>query len=896
MNYVEKMLDGVHSALNINAATLSGAIDIIVIRSPDGTLKSTPFHVRFGKLHLLNSAEKYVTVYVNDEEVTDLKMKLGSAGEAFFVEETEEAVPPSLVTSPIGSPPATPSKSRRAQLVQSADSLEVSLTSKLEDLIQKKEPMKSNPLSPNGHVSLPVSPVTSPVGTSPSSSRSTSPNRIRPSDDLTQPNSISLGASSSLDAAASTSKPIPIARSNERAFVRSSSESVVVRDAQDGFDLSTTPQGGLKSEDPDSEISWGWGSLPRVRRTYPAKEDVVGYKNRELDIQEDPGVGIPIGKKGMEEKGFEAQSAPENSKWYNLFRIFKGNSKTPMDHPSTFNLEDGEVPTVPTVAFKDGAQEVLHAPKIEVGFPMGDSLGTMGTSLGNVGSQDLDDYFSTLDEIPPSPFHPPPKKRGSQSSQKSSQVPKVQDLSPDFSEDVPKVTPIYAPSLEDQEIPKGSQIQVEEGIQVENDAMILSHEAAQDSLAISNKKIPEVGIPSLASSLTSSLTLSSEFKVEMSKCGHLTGAFEAATKQDIDKIFKESKISYEDICQNPDLITDSNVVFKIQDKYYPWAIAGPLVISMMAFKKPLTQDTVDKLELKFKEKLKTQEKKGWGAWLWRTKSNSVAQAEKIAVQGIPLKRGVRKSLRPTPEQLKALNLKTGPNPVRFSVTSALQGTREVRSTIYVWDHDVKIVISDIDGTITKSDVFGQILPIIGRDWSHSGVAALYNDIKSNGYEIVYLTARPIGQAGITKAYISTLKQGDMRLPPGPVLMSPNRLLTSFNQEVILRRPEEFKIACLKDIKSLFTEGTQPYYAGFGNRATDALSYRSVGIPLGKIYTINYMGEIGIINHTYKKTYPTLSELVNAMFPPFQSQTQMVAEEFNNFNYWKPPLPALEEYA
>jgi hypothetical protein len=61
MNYVERVLDGVHSALNLNAATLSGAIDIIVVPQEDGSLRSTPFHVRFGKLHLLNSAEKTVS-------------------------------------------------------------------------------------------------------------------------------------------------------------------------------------------------------------------------------------------------------------------------------------------------------------------------------------------------------------------------------------------------------------------------------------------------------------------------------------------------------------------------------------------------------------------------------------------------------------------------------------------------------------------------------------------------------------------------------------------------------------------------------------------------------------------------------------------------------------------
>lgn len=45
------------------------------------------------------------------------------------------------------------------------------------------------------------------------------------------------------------------------------------------------------------------------------------------------------------------------------------------------------------------------------------------------------------------------------------------------------------------------------------------------------------------------------------------------------------------------------------------------------------------------------------------------------------------------------------------------------------------------------------------------------------------------------------------------------MLASINREVIRRNPEEFKIACLKDIKALFPAGHSNFYAGFGNRIT-----------------------------------------------------------------------------
>lgn len=60
--------------------------------------------------------------------------------------------------------------------------------------------------------------------------------------------------------------------------------------------------------------------------------------------------------------------------------------------------------------------------------------------------------------------------------------------------------------------------------------------------------------------------------------------------------------------------------------------------------------------------------------------------------------------------------------------------------------------------------------------------------------------------------------------------------------MVLRKPEVFKMACLRDIQRLFHERS-PFYAGFGNRITDALSYRSVDVPSSRIFTIDSNGEV-----------------------------------------------------
>jgi phosphatidate phosphatase LPIN len=46
----------------INGATLTGAIDVIVVEQPDGSFVCSPFHVRFGKLGVLRSREKVVSI------------------------------------------------------------------------------------------------------------------------------------------------------------------------------------------------------------------------------------------------------------------------------------------------------------------------------------------------------------------------------------------------------------------------------------------------------------------------------------------------------------------------------------------------------------------------------------------------------------------------------------------------------------------------------------------------------------------------------------------------------------------------------------------------------------------------------------------------------------------
>ncbi|KAJ6104903.1 hypothetical protein N7486_003592 [Penicillium sp. IBT 16267x] len=257
-------------------------------------------------------------------------------------------------------------------------------------------------------------------------------------------------------------------------------------------------------------------------------------------------------------------------------------------------------------------------------------------------------------------------------------------------------------------------------------------------------------------------------------------------------------------------------------------------------------------------------------------------------------RNYAKTLRLTSDQLKALQLKPGANTMSFSVNKAT-----CTASMYLWNGNTPIVISDIDGTITKSDALGHVLNMIGRDWTHTGVAKLYTDIVNNGYNIMYLTSRSVGQADTTRTYLYGVCQEGYRLPRGPVICSPDRTMAALRREIYLRKPEVFKMACLRDILNLFCGKENPFYAGFGNRLTDALSYRTVNIPSTRIFTINSNAEVSLdllSLNKYKSSYVSMRELLDHFFPPTSLLVHSGGEEYTDFTYWRDTPQNLEDFS
>ncbi|KAE8729186.1 Phosphatidate phosphatase PAH2 [Hibiscus syriacus] len=408
--------------------------------------------------------------------------------------------------------------------------------------------------------------------------------------------------------------------------------------------------------------------------------------------------------------------------------------------------------------------------------------------------------------------------------------------------------------------------------------------------------------------------------VEISLCKHLL--FEGMGAEAACQVFEAEKLDSKKFSSlGPAVVKNDRLVVRVGGRYFPWDEAAPIILGMVTFGseeifEPKGMIPVDRVEKSIEgDPSKDVSRSGsWRLWpfsLKRSRSRNTVQPATAETIGLDaenaadvtvasnddkhmlkpnqMKKMIR-AITPTSEQLASLNIKDGMNHITFTFSTPMLGKQQVDARIYLWKWNTRVVISDVDGTITKSDVLGQFMPLVGIDWSQTGVAHLFSAIKENGYQLLFLSARAISQAYITRQFLVNLKQDGKALPDGPIVISPDGLFPSLYREVIRRAPHEFKIACLEEIKALFPSDCNPFYAGFGNRDTDEISYVKVGISRGKIFIINPKGEVAVNRRVDTKSYSSLHALVHGMFPPTTSSEQ---EDFNSWNFWKLPPPVID---
>ncbi|XP_030258492.1 phosphatidate phosphatase LPIN2 isoform X4 [Sparus aurata] len=912
MNYVGQLAGQVLVTVKelykgINQATLSGCIDVVVVRQRDGTYQCSPFHVRFGKLGVLRSKEKVIDIEVNGEPV-DLHMKLGDNGEAFFVQESEQLnqiVPAHLATSPI------PTESHLFWMSE----VEHRAAKDLED----------DPVDPED---TPEPPAPSTTATKKKKRRRKKHKGDPRREELTPPMSVSTGNAIAANAPAATTAAISGNGQNEEIFEMdlSSDEEAAVRVSRspsvttmrdidpklpaarhnlDGYPLSdgdwpADDSHGLSqafSPKSDSELmvrpsesmlraeshmQWTWGEFPETTRV-TKKEKPELLKTVTITPSETTHFRVILSSEAMEnETDIEKEDAAPSS---SVCTIIKPKPRTPV--------------TAVTMNPLASVSTVTSLSPITPSEPLDVLPSSVATSTPS-NSQQSDSPSKKKEGVP---------KRSQHQGPEDIYLDDLNVLEPD-------VAARYFPKSESEAATKHwMDSEMHSGSQSPQSVGSAAADSGTECLSDSASDLPDV---------------------TLSLCGGLTENAEISKER-----FMEHIITYHEFAESPAIIDNPNLVVKIGNRYYNWTLAAPLILSLQAFQKNLPKATE---EAWVKEKMP---KKSGRWWFWRKRADStIKQSEtkletkedshleeegpSISQEKLPLppKQGdsssdeeskevsavscqerlqpvdsqhhpsphtYRKSLRLSSDQIASLKLKEGPNDVTFSITTQYQGTCRCEGTIYLWNWDDKVIISDIDGTITKSDVFGQILPQLGKDWTHQGIAKLYHSVAENGYKFLYCSARAIGMADMTRGYLQWVNDGGTILPRGPLMLSPSSLFSAFHREVIEKKPEIFKIECLTDIKNLFQHNKQPFYAAFGNRTNDVFAYKEVGVPVCRIFTVNPKGEL-IQEQTKgnKSSYSRLSELVEHVFPLLSKEQNeaFVMPEYSSFCYWRQPIPVI----
>ncbi|XP_068919685.1 phosphatidate phosphatase LPIN3 [Petaurus breviceps papuanus] len=901
MNYVGQLAETVYVTVkelyeSLNAATLSGGIDVLVVKQPDGSFLCSPFHVRFGKLGVLRSREKVVDIEINGEPV-DLQMKLGDDGEAFFAQEretTEEEDPTSLFASSIPSEEilSDPLLDLIEDAHQKTSEIAVPLKkkrwrrkkAKKKDKIVEAITPNSSSDEPDGvqsEISLQVKPVIEFSSTSTDDKVSAQskdsclyldvPYQERDSfctaDDV---------LSESKDSFFLSDVECPWKECCSGSF---SSEYLTSFKSDSEMDMRSTNQDFMRT---GSHIQWPWGRFPQVRTQGETKgENAKLLRASHSNVATKPLLWEePISQKASFHKLAESQTVVQDaedisgSPYLIQPPAFSQNCRSSDEAKCCFAARN--LPAAQDSLAQDHEENVTK------------NTQEMGSSSGSVMSA-----------------KEPKLQEGSDPSgqrTKNEETQRSQHLGPSgiYLEDSPSLNSTNATLYFPQ-----SEIGLE--------AKRLSEPSCSETNLLHAAVVEDTNTANL-----SDTSLEQENDIKLSLCGGLADNRDISTEK-----FTKYAISYQNFADNPGILNDPNLVVKIGNKHYNWAVAAPMILSLQAFQKSLPKSMIDKL---VKEKMPRKSGRWWFSWGLKdatteehevqevastSKKTSIQQEEKmdslsvedcslssLVVLNAPPKSRIssfKKSLRLSSDQIRDLNLREGANDVVFSVTTQYQGTCRCHANIYLWNWYDKVVISDIDGTITKSDALGHILPQLGKNWTHQGIIKLYHKIHVNGYKFLYCSARSIGMADLTRGYLQWVNEHGYVLPKGPLLLTPSGLFSALHREVVEKKPEVFKIACLTDIHHLFLPHGDPFFAGFGNRDSDVYAYLHVGIPKSRIFTVNPQGElIQELIKNHKTTYDQLGETVELIFPPVKMgpSVKLVNPEYSQFCYWRIPFLTL----
>eukprot|EP00934_Nitzschia_sp_Nitz4_P002830 Nitzschia sp. Nitz4//scaffold110_size71422//49998//51233//NITZ4_005879-RA/size71422-processed-gene-0.24-mRNA-1//-1//CDS//3329533104//2820//frame0 len=186
----------------------------------------------------------------------------------------------------------------------------------------------------------------------------------------------------------------------------------------------------------------------------------------------------------------------------------------------------------------------------------------------------------------------------------------------------------------------------------------------------------------------------------------------------------------------------------------------------------------------------------------------------------------------------------GRNPVRYLLLHNGAVVGVALANIYLWSASDKVIVSDIDGTITCSNAGGIYDTILTENYSHchDDICELLSSlVVDDDVHIVYVTSRPVSLASTTRKFLHNLRQDNHRLPDGPILGFGGNMRQLVVMELISRQTHHFKAEILwKNVVQPFQKTGQSrsvLVAAFGNTLMDVQAYNMVNVPLSGTFFI-----------------------------------------------------------
>jgi len=571
MNYVGQLAGQVIVTVKelykgINQATLSGCIDVIVVRQQDGTYQCSPFHVRFGKLGVLRSKEKVIDIEINGDAV-DLHMKLGDNGEAFFVEETEEEyekLPAYLATSPIPTEDQF-FKDTDAPLVKSGGNERPSQSSDVSHILETETIFTS------------------------SSVKKKKRRRKKCKQD-----------SKKEDQTASTA-------AEDTVYVEMSSD-----DDKGAQSARGSSNASLKEDDYKEPLLFHSGDH------YPLSDGDWSP----LDNPYSPAAVCPKSDSELEVKPAESLLRSESHMewtWGGFPESTKVSKRERSDHhPRTATITPSE-----NTHFRVIPSEDNLISEVEKDASVGETVCTIVKPKPRAPCKQMSGATSAAELLEP-PLEPP---------QISSMLDADHLPNPSLVEAPSESKPaakVDSPSKK-KGVHKRSQHQGPDDIYLD-DLKALEPEVAAlyfpksesdpgsrqwpESDTLSGSQSPQSVGSAAADSGTECLSDSAMDlpDVTLSLCGGLSENGEISKEK-----FMEHIITYHEFAENPGLIDNPNLVIRIYNRYYNWALAAPMILSLQVFQKSLPKATVESW---VKDKMP---KKSGRWWFWRKRESMTKQ-------------------------------------------------------------------------------------------------------------------------------------------------------------------------------------------------------------------------------------------------------------------------------